>query len=187
MRTREHLQGLSKRAVGCHHAVLTTIRTHQIGQHACVAGIALGAPDCVSVAVTTGRQRVDRVDRVAGLQQSRDPQAAIGLDLDHDLARLSRVLSQQRMQLRDATSPSGSRCFASRAPCSSSTQTSWWASAQSSPTKITAPLPPPVDHPSESEKNLSDLMDQCSRHDIPPAIRSSRPPAGARSRTDMDA
>jgi hypothetical protein len=40
-----------------------------------------------------------------------------------------------------------------------------------------------VDHPSESEKNLSDLMDQCSRHDIPPAIRSSRQPAGARSRS----
>jgi hypothetical protein len=48
------------------------------------------------------------------------------------------------------------------------------------PTKITA-RPLSVDTP-ESEKNLSDLKDQCSRHDIPPAICPSRLPAGARSR-----
>src|SRR5512144_913907 len=36
--------------------------------------------------------------------------------------------------------PSGTRCLASTTPASSSTHTSWWASAQSSPTKITCLL-----------------------------------------------
>jgi hypothetical protein len=36
-------------------------------------------------------------------------------------------------------------------------------------------------HPEASEKTCYDLMDQCSRHDIPPALPASSPPAGARS------
>jgi hypothetical protein len=40
-----------------------------------------------------------------GMKQGRDPQAAIGLDTDHDLARLRRVLGQQRVQLRDPGKP----------------------------------------------------------------------------------
>ena len=49
--------------------------------------------------------------------------------------------------------------------------TSWWASAQSTPTKIInlAPLHRRSLH--EPEDSSSFLMDQCSRHDIPPAVR----------------
>jgi hypothetical protein len=59
----------------------------------------------VPVAVAAGGQRIDRVDRVAGLQQGSDPEAAVGLDADNDLARLRRVLCQQRVQLPDAGKP----------------------------------------------------------------------------------
>ena len=101
MRAREHLDRLSQRAVGRHCAVLMAIGAHEIGQHPRVAGIALCARYGVPVAVATGGQRIDRVDRVPGLEQRRDPQAAVGLDPDHDLARLGCVLGQQRVQLPD--------------------------------------------------------------------------------------
>jgi hypothetical protein len=46
--------------------------------------------------------------------------------------------------------------------------TSWWASAQSTPTKITALLLSLIRV--EPEETSGELMDQCSRHDIPPAV-----------------
>jgi len=55
----------------------------------------------VPVAVATGRQRIDRIDRIPRLDERRDPQAAVGLDPDHDLTRLNRMLGQQRVQLPD--------------------------------------------------------------------------------------
>src|ERR1700689_4158510 len=69
------------------------------------------------------------------------------------------------------STPSGSRPPARRLPSSSWTNTSWWASAQSTPTKIIylAPLHRRSLH--EPEDSSSFLMDQCSRHDIPPAVR----------------
>jgi hypothetical protein len=183
MRTREHFHSLSKRAISRHGPMLVTIGAHQIGQHLGVARIALGARDGVPVTVATGRQRIDRIDHVAGLQQRRDPQAAIGLDPDHDLARLRRVLSQQRMQLPDTGKPL--RHAPLRQPLALLIKHADVVVGLSPviPDKDHRSSPQLVDHPSESEKNLSDLMDQCSRHDIPPAIRSPRQPAGARSRS----
>jgi hypothetical protein len=80
VRASEHLDRLNERAVARHRAVLMTIRAHQIGQHVSITSVALGAGGGVPVAVAAGRKRVDRVDRIGGLQQCRDPQTAIGLD-----------------------------------------------------------------------------------------------------------
>src|ERR1700735_5552256 len=70
------------------------------------------------------------------------------------------------------STPSGSRPPANRLPSSSWTCTSWWASAQSTPTKIICLSPLHRRSLSLSpEDSSSFLMDQCSRHDIPPAVR----------------
>src|ERR1019366_413619 len=69
------------------------------------------------------------------------------------------------------STPSSSRPPARRFPSSSSTNTSWWASAQSTPTKIINIAPLHRRSLPEPEGSSSFLMDQCSRHDIPPAVR----------------
>jgi hypothetical protein len=97
----QDLDGLGQVTVGGDRAVLVTVGTHQIGQHQRVARIALGPSRGVPVAVPAHAHRVDRIDVIAGLDQRRDPHAAVGLDPDHHLARLASVLGQQRVQLGD--------------------------------------------------------------------------------------
>src|SRR5829696_1890349 len=79
--------------------------------------------------------------------------------------------------------PSGSRGRASTRPDSSSISTSWWASAQSSPTNSTAP---PRSHIDQQGSNRGEDLLQpngsvLNRHDIPPALPAPSPTAGARS------
>ena len=91
------------------------VGAHQIGQHLGVAGIGLRARDVVAVAIAGHRQRVDRVHLIAGRDQRLDPQAAIGLDPDHDLAGFLGVSATSSWNARIPSSPSGSRRAASRA------------------------------------------------------------------------
>ena len=86
--------------------------------------------------VAAGRQRVDRDDLVASRDQRPHQQPTIQLHPNHHRRRLVGVVSDQCMELRDPGDPSGTRRRRSTTPAWSSTRTSWWASAQSTPTKI---------------------------------------------------
>jgi hypothetical protein len=81
----------------------------------------------VAFPVTGNLQRIDRVDLVAGRDQSLHPRTAFGLDPDHDcrlLVILADVRADQRVQPRYAATPSGSFALPSTRPASSCTSTS---------------------------------------------------------------
>src|SRR6266851_5497073 len=75
------------------------------------------------------------------------------------------------------SSPSGTLRFASTCPSSLTTQMSWWASAQSIPTKTigTSSVARMGTEPKESS---DELIEQCSRHNIPPVVHLSSPAGG---------
>ena len=110
----------------------------------------------MAIAVAAHRQGVEAVDPVAGPHQRVDEQAAIDLDADHDLIGLLGVIGDQAVQLGEARHARPRSALApSTAPASSITATSLWASAQSTPTKITMRLPSDRLTCSEPEKSAA--------------------------------
>ena len=61
----QDLDRLSGRAVPGDRTVVVAVGAHQIRQQFGVGGIGFGARDMVAVAVTGGRQRVDRIHLIA--------------------------------------------------------------------------------------------------------------------------
>ena len=98
----DHLDRLDLVAVTRDRAEQVAISADQIREHASVAGVGLGASDAVTVAITRRDHRVHRVHLVAGSDQRRDQQAAIGLDPHSDgFVRVDLVLSDQRVKTSD--------------------------------------------------------------------------------------
>ena len=88
---RQHLDRLGVGAVPGDRAMVVPVGAHQIGQQFGVCGIGFRSGDMVAVAVTSDRQRVDRVHLVTGRDQRVHPQTAIGFNADHDLAGVGGV------------------------------------------------------------------------------------------------
>jgi hypothetical protein len=122
----------------------------------------------MALPIPAGRQRVDRHHLVASRHQRGNQQPTIQLDADHDLGRLAGVASDQPMQLGNPGHPIGTRRRPSTAPAWSSTHTSWWASAQPTPTKITRP--PLLHHIGEPRRPAATYWSSALRHAIPPAV-----------------
>ena len=124
-------------AVSGDRPVVVAVGADQVGQHLGVAGVGLGPGDVVAVAVAGHRQRVDGVHLIARRGQRVHPQAPVGLDADHHLAGFVGVTRPTaRAAGRCPPIPRGvAGPPAARRP-RPSRWTSWWASAQSSPTKI---------------------------------------------------
>jgi hypothetical protein len=102
---REHLYVLGQRRVPGHRAVVGAVQADELGEHMCVAGIALRAGRSVPFAVARHLQRIHRVDGVAGRDQRLHPRPAVGLDADHHLVALGilgQVIGDQGVQRRQA-------------------------------------------------------------------------------------
>lgn len=178
VRPREHLDRLGEIGVACHLPVVVTVRADQIGEHLRIARIGLGAGGGVTVAVPGDRERVDGVDAVTRLEEGSDEQPAVDLDADHDLGRILGVLGHYGVQATDAFGP------VRHSPLG---QDPALLIQHTHVVVRLGPIDPNEDHdssfpwPLSPEEVRGDLMDQCSKHAIPPAVRPPRQPVGARS------
>jgi hypothetical protein len=97
----QDLDRLGQVAVVGHWAVVVPVGAHQIGQHLGVRGIGLGPRQAVPIAVAADRQRVDRIDLVAGRDERAGQQPTVGLDPDHHLPGHLGMLADQLVQPSD--------------------------------------------------------------------------------------
>jgi hypothetical protein len=76
------------------------------------------------------------------------------------IVRIRQMLADQRVQTGHKANPSGNLLRAKTVPASSTSSTSWWSWAQSSPTNNTACASSDKSHtlPSSAEETPSDLM-----------------------------
>ena len=166
--------------------MLVAISPYQIGQYQRVSRVALCTRGGVPVAVAAGRERVDRIHPVASLDQRGHPHSPIGLDPDHHLPRIDRMLGHQRVQPADpgphpptaAASPTACRARLTQRRRDGPRPNHPRQRSPHSPSHRTAPLR----EIRVSEKNPGDLMDQCSTgtpSHQPYAL--PKPPAGAQS------
>ena len=96
----------------------------------------------MALPVAAGLKRVDRHHLVARRHQRPDQQPTVQLDADHDLGWLAGVVSDQPMQLGDPGDSIRHPPAAQHRPGGVQHAHLVWASAQSTPTKITwPPLP----------------------------------------------
>ena len=82
--------------------MVVSVGTDDLGEHARIAGVALGARGGVPLPIAGGLYRVDRVDHIAGRHQRLDPPTTVGFGPDDHRARLVGVLEMvgnQGMQL----------------------------------------------------------------------------------------
>ena len=103
----EHLDRAEQLAVGGHHSVVVPVGAHEIGEHAGITAVGLRPARRMTIAIARRRERIDRVDRVAGRDQRAHEQAPIGLDADDHLGGRLGMLRQQGMQPGHAIEPLG--------------------------------------------------------------------------------
>jgi hypothetical protein len=157
-------------AVSGDRSVVVTVGADQIGKDLRVTGVGLRPRDVVPVAITRDRERVDRIELIARGDQRLHPQAAIGLDPDHDLMR---SLSMSGDDLMERADPRQSL----RQPPTRQRLASFVH--QMHIVMIFCPVVPDEQHRVVSPSRVSvasrratsgDLMNQCSRHDTPSAL-----------------
>lgn len=156
--------------IGRDQAVVVPVGADHVGQHLRITRIRLGPRRGVPVSVARRRHRVHRIHLVPGRDERSDEQATVGLDPDHHLARLSGVTADHVVEPRDAGDTLAQP-----------------ATGQPFPVHVfhidvvvgLGPVHSHKDHllllsigdeHTEPEDPTSSLMDQCSRHDIPPAV-----------------
>ena len=76
-----------------------------VGEHLGVTGIGLGARTAVAFPIAGHRLGVDRVHLIAGADQRRHPQPAIGFDPDHHLGGILDQLADQLVEAGDPGHP----------------------------------------------------------------------------------
>lgn len=164
----QHLDGLGQLRVPSHRPVPVAVGAHQVGEH-------LGAASSDLAPEVAWRSR-SRLTENGSTAQTSSPAAtkaptkrprsvSIATATSAGSAAWAATSSWNR---RTPSTPSGSRRLPSVRPASSLMATSWWASAQSTPTKITRYLL--LVDTDEPEETSGALMDQCSKHAIPPAV-----------------
>ncbi len=134
-------------------------------------GIGLRARGRVPVPVTRRRHRVHREHLIARRDQRGDEQAPVGLDPDHHLARIVGV--PRRPAHGTGRSPPRPRAAGPRpAACRPRPRRARRDGLPPSPLpqRSSGSSRRSGTKPSSPEESSSSLMDQCSRHDIPPAI-----------------
>ena len=97
----QDLDGLGSRAIGGDLAMIVPIGAHQIRQEFGVPNIRFGPRYMVAVAVAGGRQWVDRTHLITRSNERLDPQATVGFNTDHNVARFLGVLGHKLMELAD--------------------------------------------------------------------------------------
>ena len=96
---------LGQVAVPSDQPMVVAVGADQISQHLGVSPVRLGPRGPMAFPVAAGLKRVDRYHLVASRHQRSDQQPTVQLDTDDHLRRLAGVVSDQRMQLREAGDP----------------------------------------------------------------------------------
>ena len=171
MRPGQDLDRLGQLRVAGHGAVVVAVRPHEIRPDLGVTGVRLGPRRRVAPPVPAYGERVDRVHLVPSGHQGSDQQSAVRLDADDDLGRIRGVVADQGMELSHAVDPL-------RDPALGEDRAGLVHDADV--VMGLGPVHPDEDHCAassprptrEPEESSGALMDQCSRHDIPPAVRA---------------
>ena len=87
--------------------MVMTVGAHQLGKHLRVTRIRLRTRQRVPIPIPRRRPRIDCIHHVARLDERLNPQATIGRDPDHHLARILSMTGNQFMQHRYPTDPFG--------------------------------------------------------------------------------
>ncbi len=193
VRARDQLQTLHLARVASDRAVMFAVERYDL-EHMGITRVGLRPRRGVAFAVAGRRHRVDREHLIAGHEQRGDPGTAVGFDPTTTRPAASIPVSESRSASSRCSAinacsrvipvmPSGNRARPSRFPSLSTISTSWWSSAQSSPTNSTS-LPPAVGSTVDgsAEADHRDLMVKCSPtpqptsvpdtgHVIPSAVR----------------
>jgi hypothetical protein len=154
VRARDQLQTLHLARVASDRAVMFAVERDDLGEHMGITRVGLRPRRGVAFAVAGRRHRVDREHLIAGHEQRGDPGTAVGFDPTTTRPAASIPVSESRSASSRCSAinacsrvipvmPSGNRARPSRFPSLSTISTSWWSSAQSSPTNSTS-LPPAV-------------------------------------------
>ncbi len=135
----------------------------------------------MAVSISTRSQGIDGEDLIAGGQQGADQQPAVSLDADHNRGRLLGVLGDEGVQLTDALKPLVNSSLGQHLPALvdqadvvvgfrpiDSDKDHW---------HLLAPT-----HQRRAKESPDELIEQCSRHNIPPVVFSPRLSMGAPSR-----
>ena len=149
--------------------MIVPVGAHEIGQHLGITRVRLCPRDGVAVPIPRGGHRVDRVNLVARTEQRRHDQAAIDLDADRHFHRLVGVRPNQGMELGHALDAVGNATFAEHLSA---------LVHHADIMMVFSPVHTDEDHcfllstsSLSPEERSGDLMDQCSRHDTPTAVR----------------
>lgn len=134
----------------------------------------------MTVAIPTHRERVQGIHLVSGGHQPLHEQTAVSFDPHHHGLGVRGVCADQLVDARQAFDPIGHPRLA---------ETSSGLVQETHIVVRLRPVDAEVDHVAlllcghdgEPEEHRGALMDQCSRHDIPPAVLSPRQPEGPRS------
>ena len=131
----------------------------------------------MTVPISRRRHRVDRVELIAGRHQRGDEQTPVGLDADHHLGWLLDKRADQLVEPGDAVHPFRQPGLAE--PLADLVGhvhivvgLSPVHSYENHPVASRSSKPAPA---VSLKAASSPLMDQCSRHDIPPAITATSP------------
>jgi hypothetical protein len=158
--TGQDLERLGAIPVAGHRPQLVGVGADHVGQHVRVTGVALGTRNPQPVPEPGRLQRVDRKHRVPGRDRRHDPRprsVSIPTSTSTSSTPASASAASSPIILCNRAipvTPSGSRAFANRRPAASIPSTSWWSSAQSSPTNsLNAPPTLDPDHRGSQPEN----------------------------------
>ena len=101
MATGQDLDRVDVGTVTSDRPVIVPVGADQIRKDFRVARVGLRSRNIVTLAIARDRERVDRIQLIAGSYQRLDPQAAIGFDPDDDLVRVFRVISDELVERVD--------------------------------------------------------------------------------------
>jgi hypothetical protein len=98
----QDLERLDPFAVAGDEAMVVAVGADHVGQDLGVAGVGLCPAGRVTVSIPRCRQRVDRIELVAGGDEGGHEQAPVGLDPDHHLGRVIDMGADQVVEPGDA-------------------------------------------------------------------------------------
>ena len=161
--------------------MVLAIGADQLGQHLGVARIRLRPRHGMAIAVATHRERIQGIHLIPGGHQPLHQQTAVGFDANHHGLGFRGVRPDQLMDACQAFDPIGDARLVETGSC---------LVKETHVVVRLRPIDAEVDHvalllcerDNEPEEHRGALMDQCSGHDIPPAVLSPRQPSGPRSR-----
>jgi hypothetical protein len=168
----QHPDGLDQVAITADQAMVVAVGADQVGQHLGVTGVRLGPRGAVAFPVAAGGQGVDRHHLVAGRHQGPDQQPPVQLDADHHLGRLAGVVSDQRVQLGDASDPirypPAAQHGAGLVEHADLVVGFGPVHADKQQPCLLSPTPPPLASPRSSQRPNGSVL---CWHPIPPAVR----------------